>query len=70
VQNEETKRLSAHLKKFVCTKIVKVKSMLTNMQFVVDNCLSADKYIIIYAKKNKLDIICIATQGTGGLEKI
>jgi len=40
------------------------------VKFVVDNCISTEKDIITYAEKNKIDFICIATQGAGMLRKI
>jgi hypothetical protein len=40
------------------------------VEFVVDNCFSIEKDIMKYAEKNKIDFICIATQGAGMLRKV
>jgi len=69
-KDEEIERLSADLKKFVHTSIGKEKAEFASIKFVVDNCISTEKDIIIYAKKNKIDFICIATQGAGMLRKV
>ena len=69
-KDEEIKRLSADLKKFIYSTIGKDKGKFTSIKFIVDNCISTEKDIIIYAEKNKIDFICIATQGAGMLRKI
>ena len=69
-KDDETERLTAELKKFVYTNIGEDKGKFANLKFVVDNCVSTEKDIIIYAEKNKIDFICIATQGAGMLRKI
>jgi nucleotide-binding universal stress UspA family protein len=69
-KNEEIKRLSADLKKFIHSTIGKDKTKFADVKFVVDNCISTENAIIKYAEKNKLDFICIATQGAGMLRKI
>ncbi len=69
-KNEEMERLSSDLKKFVYALIGKHKSKFATIKFVVDNCVSTEKDIISYAEKNKIDFICIATQGAGMLRKI
>jgi len=46
------------------------KEKFAHVKFVVDNSISAEKEIIIYAEKNKIDFICIATQGAGMLRKV
>ena len=69
-KEEEIERLTAELKKFVYSTIVKDKGKFANVKFVVGNCISTEKDIIIYAEKNKIDFICIATQGAGMLRKI
>ena len=69
-KSEEIERLTTELKKFVHATIGKDKGKFANVKFVVDNCISTEKDIIIYAEKNKIDFICIATQGAGILRKI
>jgi len=69
-KEEEIGRLTAELKKFADATIVKDKGKFANVKFVVDNCISTEKEIIIYAEKNEIDFICIATQGAGMLRKI
>jgi len=66
----EIERLTAELKKFIHTTIGKDKRKFKHVKFIVDNCVSTEKDIIIYAEKNKIDFICIATQGAGMLRKI
>jgi len=69
-KDEEIERLSADLKKFIYSTIGKDKGKFTSIKFIVDNCISTEKDIIIFAEKNKIDYICIATQGAGMLRKI
>jgi len=69
-KKEEIERITAELKKFVDATIGKDKGKFANVKFVVDNCISTEKEIIIYAEKNKIDFICIATQGAGMLRKM
>jgi len=69
-KDDEIERLTAELKKFVYSTIGKDKGKFANVKFVVDNCISTEKEIIIYAEKNKIDFICIATQGAGMLRKV
>lgn len=68
--NEEIKRLSAELEKFIYAVIGKENGPLVHAKFVVDNCISTEKDIIKYAEKNKMDFICIATHGAGMLRKV
>jgi len=69
-KGEEIERLTAELKKFVHTTIGKDKEKFKHVNFVVGNCVSTEKEIITFAEKNKIDFICIATQGAGMLRKI
>jgi nucleotide-binding universal stress UspA family protein len=69
-KEDEIKRLSANLKKFVYSVIVKDEAKFTDITFVVENSNSTEKDIIKYAEKNKIDFICIATQGAGMLRKV
>jgi nucleotide-binding universal stress UspA family protein len=69
-KEEEIERLSADLKKFIQSVIGKNKAKFADVKFVVDNCISTEKDIIKYAEKNKIDFICIATQGAGMLRKV
>jgi len=69
-KGEEIERLTAESKKFIHATIGKDKGKFANVKFVVDNCISTEKDIITYAEKNKIDFICIATQGAGMLRKI
>ncbi len=69
-KNEEIERLSATLKKFVINVIGSANSEFASVKFVVDNCNSTEKDIILFAEKNKIDFICIATQGAGMLRKV
>jgi nucleotide-binding universal stress UspA family protein len=68
--DEEIRRLSTDLKKFIHSVIGKDKAKFADVKFVVDNCISTEKNIIKYAEKNKIDFICIATQGAGMLRKV
>lgn len=67
---EETERLTAELKKFVHATIGKDKGKFLKITFKVDSVLSTENEILKYAEKNKMDYICIATQGAGILRKI
>jgi nucleotide-binding universal stress UspA family protein len=69
-KNEEIERISAELRKFVNATIGKDKSKFLSIKCVVDNCISTEKDIIKFAEKNKVDFICIATQGAGILRKV
>jgi nucleotide-binding universal stress UspA family protein len=69
-KTEEMERLSSELKKFVNTTLGKHKKRFTDIKFVIDTSISTEKDIISYAEKNKIDCICIATQGAGILRKI
>ncbi len=69
-KTEEMERLSSELKKFVNTTLGKDKKRFTDIKFVIDTSISTEKDIISYAEKNKMDCICIATQGAGILRKI
>lgn len=69
-KDEEIERISAELKKFIQSVIGKDKAKFAVVKFVVDNCISTEKDIIKYAEKNKIDFICIATQGAGMLRKV
>jgi nucleotide-binding universal stress UspA family protein len=69
-QEEEIERLSVELKKFIHSVIDKDKAKFADVKFVVENSISTEKDIIQYAEKNKLDFICIATQGAGMLRKV
>jgi len=69
-KEEEIERLTAELKKFVYATMGKDEGKFKHLKFVVDNCFPTEKHIIIYAENNKIDFICIATQGAGMLRKI
>ena len=69
-KNEEIERLTLELEKFVSSTIGKDKSKFAKIKFVVENCISTEKDILKFAEKNKVDFICIATQGAGRLRKI
>jgi nucleotide-binding universal stress UspA family protein len=69
-KGEEIGRLSVELEKFVHSVIGKDKAKFADVKYVVDHCISTEKDIIKYAEKNKLDYICIATQGAGMLRKV
>jgi nucleotide-binding universal stress UspA family protein len=69
-KDQEVERLSKDLKKFIHSVIGKDKAEFADIKFVVDNCNSTEKDIIKYAEKNKIDFICIATQGAGMLRKV
>jgi nucleotide-binding universal stress UspA family protein len=68
--DEEIERLTIDLKKFVFTTIGKDQGEFTNVKFVIEDSFSSEKDIINYAEKNKIDFICIATQGAGMLRKV
>jgi len=69
-KNDEIERLTADLKKFIHTTIGKDKGNFSDVKFVVENCVSTEKDILIYAEKYKIDFICIATRGAGILRKV
>jgi nucleotide-binding universal stress UspA family protein len=69
-KDEEIERISSDLKKFIYSVIGKDNWSFVDVKFVVDNCISTEKEIIKYSEKNKMDFICIATQGAGMLRKI
>lgn len=69
-KDEEIERLSTHLKKFIYATVGQDKGVFANAKFAIDNCISIEKDIIKYAEKNKIDFICIATQGAGLLRKV
>ena len=69
-KGDEIERLTAELKKFIHATIGADNGKFANVKFVVDNCISTEKDIIIFAEKNKMDFICIATQGAGMLRKV
>jgi nucleotide-binding universal stress UspA family protein len=68
-EEEEIKRLTAELRKFVFS-VLKDKERFDAVKCVVDNCLSTESGIIKFAQKNKMDYICIATQGAGLFRKV
>jgi nucleotide-binding universal stress UspA family protein len=68
--NEEIERLSVDLRMFIYSVIGKENGQKLDAKFVIDNCISTQKDIIKYAGKNKMDFICIATQGAGLLRKV
>lgn len=69
-QEEETERFMQTLKKFVYSVIGEKNDSFADIQFVIDRSISIEKDIIRYAEKNKIDFICIATQGAGLLRKV
>lgn len=69
-RDEEIKRVSTNLKKFIHSVIGKDDAEFADVKFVVDNCISTENGIMKYAEKNKIDFICIATQGAGMLRKV
>ena len=69
-KEEEIERLTAELKKFVFSTIGPDKDKFASINFVIDTGNSIEKDIIRYAEKNKIDFICMATQGAGVLRKI
>lgn len=69
-KQEEIVRLTAELKRFVYSTIGKEKSKFKHIKFIIDSAISTEKDIIRYAERNKIDFICIATQGAGILRKI
>jgi len=52
-KNEEMERLSSDLKKFVYALIGKHKSKFANIKFVVDNCISTERILLVMLKKTK-----------------
>ncbi len=69
-RGEEIERLTEKLEKLVYDSIGKDKENFASIKIVVDNCISTEKDIIRFAEKNKVDFICIATQGAGLLRKV
>lgn len=68
--DEEIKRLSEDLKKFIDSILIKDTGVFATMKFVVENCASTKKDIIKYTAENQIDFICIATKGAGLLRKV
>ncbi len=69
-KQEQTARITDELKKFVYSIIGQDKNGFTNIKFVIDSAFSTEKDLVKYAEKNKMNFICIATQGAGILRKI
>jgi nucleotide-binding universal stress UspA family protein len=69
-KQEETERLAAELKKFVKTTLGGNIELFSNVKYMIGSALSASENIIKYAEKNKIDFICMATQGAGLFRKI
>ncbi len=69
-RGDEIERLCSELKRFVHATLGKDKDKFTNIKFVVEDCISIEKDIITFADKNKIDFICMATQGAGMLRKV
>ena len=69
-KNEEIERLTIELRKFIHGTIGKKNGNFLDIKFVVENSISTEKDIINYAEKNKIDFICMATQGAGMLRKV
>lgn len=69
-KREETERLTADLKKFVNSTLGKSKSKFAKIDYVIDSVVSTEKDVLTYSEKNKMDYICIATQGAGMLRKV
>ncbi|MBC7425075.1 MAG: universal stress protein [Bacteroidia bacterium] len=69
-KDDEIERLTKDLKRFIHETIGKGKDKFATVKFVVENSISTEKDIIIYAEKNKFDFICIATLGAGMLRKV
>lgn len=69
-KQEEIDRLTNELEKLVYSTIGEDKNKFVKIKFVIDSAVSTEKDIIRYAEKNKLDIICMATQGAGILRKV
>lgn len=69
-KQEEIKRLTVELEKFVQSTIGNNKDLFATINFVIDTAISTEKDIIKYAIKSKMDFICIATQGAGVFRKI
>lgn len=69
-REEEINRLTAELKTFVLKTAGKEKGLFAKASYVIHSTDSTSQGIISYAEKNKVDYICIATQGAGMLRKI
>jgi nucleotide-binding universal stress UspA family protein len=69
-KNEEIERLTIELRKFIHGTIGKKNGNFLDIKFIVENSISTEKDIISYAEKNKIDFICMATQGAGMLRKV
>jgi nucleotide-binding universal stress UspA family protein len=69
-KDEEIERLCAELKKFIHSVIGKDEAKFSDVKYVVDNSISTERDIMQYAETNKIDFICIATQGAGMLRKV
>ena len=69
-KDDEIERLSSNLKKFTYATLGKDKDKFRSIKFVVEDCISTEKDIIKFAERNKINFICIATQGAGILRKV
>lgn len=69
-KQKEIERLTAALKKFVYATIGRDRDKFAAINFLINPAASAEKDIISYAEKLKMNFICIATQGAGMLRKI
>lgn len=69
-RTEEVERLKNELKKFVKRTARENINKFSNIDFVVQDGISTARDIIEFADKNKVDFICMATQGAGLLRKI
>ncbi len=69
-KREKIKHFSAKLEKFVYSSFGKEVGEFSKIKFAVKNCSSSEKDMIEFARKNKSDFICIATQGGGILRKV
>ena len=68
-KEKETVSLSANFKKFIYLIIGKNIEKISNVKFVIDNCISKEKYNIQYAKKINLTLYVWIHKGLGFLEK-
>ena len=69
-KDDEIERLSSNLKKFTYATLGTDKDKFRSIKFVVEDCTSTEKDIIKFAERNKINFICIATQGAGMLRKV
>lgn len=69
-KHNEIQRVTAEFQKFVHSVLGKDKAKFLSVKYIVHLSLYTEEDIMRYAEKNKMDFICIATQGAGVFRKM